>query len=474
MPTLNWIAVALGIVASIAGALHALFNKRDPRSAAAWIAICLMWPLVGALIYLTFGKNRIKTRARQLHGSAEPSERMAIRGQLAMSCSGKLRPGFQGLANLSGATSLRRLLGGNQIELLVNGEQAYPAMLQAIDAAEHSVYLGSYIFDGGGVGRRFVDSLVAARARGVEVRVLIDGVGRMYSWPRAHRRLKKRGVPVAIYLPPSLLPPKFTINLRNHRKILVIDGEQAFTGGINIRQDHLVQSASKRRQAEDIHFRVQGPVVQQLQEVFVSDWRFSSNLFISPRAYQKIPTDEGACCRVITDGPNDDMDKLLRILIGAIDAASQSVLIMTPYFVPEKELEVALQNAALRGVRVRLILPGTNNMPFVNWAVFHMIGDMLECGVECYLYKGSFVHSKLFVVDEYYVLIGSFNLDPRSLKLNFEVAVESYSESAAAPLVEYFETRATNSSLLGAEQLAKRSPLKRFIGGIFWLMSPYL
>lgn len=474
MPYLNWIAVALGIAASIAAALHALFNKRDPRGAAAWIAICLMWPVVGALIYLTFGKNRIKTRARQLHGSPEPAIRASTGDQIAMNCAQSLLPGYQGLANLSAATSHRPLLGGNQLELLVNGEQAYPAMLHAIDSAQHTVYIGSYIFDGGGVGRRFIDSLAAARARGVEVRVLIDGFGRMYSWPRAQRRLKKRGVPVAIYLPPSLLPPRFTINLRNHRKILVIDAELAFTGGMNIRQDHLTQSASKRRRSQDIHFRVRGPVVQQLQQVFVGDWRFSSNLFINPRPYPQVFNGGGACCRVITDGPNDNMDKLVRILIGAIGAAKQSVLIMTPYFVPEKSLQVALEMAALRGVRVRIILPGKNNMPFVNWAAFHILGGMLECGVECYLHRGNFVHSKLFVVDEYYVQVGSFNLDARSLQLNFEVAVESFSKEVAAPLVAHFEASVSESDLLTTDKLARRSLLQRFNGAVFWLMSPYL
>jgi cardiolipin synthase len=214
-------------------------------------------------------------------------------------------------------------------------------------------------------------------------------------------------------------------------------------------------------------------VVQQLQSVFVADWRFSSDLFINPPAYKQL-AEGGACCRVITDGPNGELDKLVRILIGAIGAARHSVLIMTPYFLPERELEMALQLAALRGVRVRIILPGRNNMPFVNWAAFHMISKLLECGVECYLYGGRFIHSKMFVVDNYYMQIGSFNLDPRSLRLNFEVAVESYSESVALPLLEYFEARVADSRPLTARRLAQRAPLKRFVGAVFWLLSPYL
>jgi cardiolipin synthase len=473
MPYLNWAAVVLGIAVSIYAALHALFNKRDPRSAATWIAVSLMWPVVGAIIYVIFGKNRIKTRARQLHGAAVEPKPLDLDQRNTTDCVDALRDGYQGLANLSAAITSLPLLGGNQVELLVNGEEAYPAMLKAIDTARHSIYLVSYIFDGGAIGREFIDRLAAARARGIEVRVLIDGVGRLYSWPRAHRKLKKLGVPVALYLPASLLPPRLTVNLRNHRKILVVDCQVAFTGGMNIRQHHLVKTGKRRHKTEDIHFRVAGPVVEQLQNVFVSDWRFSSNLFVNPPRSQHESVGN-ACCRVIVDGPNDDADNLVRILIGAIGSARYSVAIMTPYFLPERELQVALEMAALRGVQVQIILPGRNNMPFVNWAAFHTLGELIKSGVEVFLYSGVFVHSKLFVVDDYYVQMGSYNLDPRSLKLNFEVAVESYGEEVAVPLRAYFADKLDNSRLLRRERLAARSPLKRLSGALFWLMSPYL
>lgn len=473
LPYLHWLLVAAGLVLSVGCALHALFNKRDPRSAAAWVAVCLMWPLLGATFYLVFGKNRIKTRARRLHGTAEFGGRYRRLQEGTVRCSDAILPHYVGLSNLSAGTTQQPLLEGNYIELLVNGEEAYPRMLEAIDNARTSVYLASYIFDGRGIGKRFIDSLAAARSRGVEVRVLIDGVGRLYSWPRANRKLRKHGVPLALYLPPSLIPPRFTLNLRNHRKILVVDGNLAFTGGMNIRNDHLVQSGKSRHRAEDIHFLVDGPVVAQLQKVFVNDWRFCSSLFINPPA-PAFGVRGGACCRVISDGPNDDMDNLLRIMIGAIGVARHSISIMSPYFLPERELEMALQLAAIRGVRVRIILPGSNNMPFVNWAAFHMMRDMLGSGVEFYLYNGVFVHSKLFLVDDYYAQIGSSNLDPRSLKLNFEVAVEFYSEASAAPLATYFDKKLDQSRLLSPEKLAGRSPVKRFVGAIFWLLSPWL
>lgn len=474
MDDIQWISFALGGLVSVLGAGHALFSKRDPRSAFAWVAICLMWPVAGVLLYAIFGKNRIQTRARQLQGASLTDYNLVDYHTELSVASRALREHYPSLAILSGATSGRPLLAGARVDLLINGEEAYPAMLEAIDQARHSVYLASYIFDGGGIGQCFIDSLSAARHRGVEVRVLIDGVGRLYSFPRADKCLEKAGVATALYLPPSLLPPKMTINLRNHRKLLVVDGETAFTGGMNIRQHHMAQSGKKHLRTEDIHFRVRGPVVQQLQAVFVADWHFASRIAINPGPFRGKALADGACCRVITDGPNDDIDKLTRILIAAIGTALNSIVIMTPYFLPSRELDLALQLAALRGVRVQIILPGNTNMPFVNWATFHMLDEMLAAGVEFYLYTGPFVHSKLLVVDDYYVQIGSSNMDPRSLRLNFEVTVEIYDEASAEPLVAYFADALAISRPLTAKQLARRSPIGRFGSAVFWLMSPYL
>ena len=165
---------------------------------------------------------------------------------------------------------------------------------------------------------------------------------------------------------------------------------------------------------------------------------------------------------------------LTRIIVGSIGVARDSIAIMTPYFLPARELDLALQLAAMRGVRVQVILPDKSNMPFVNWAAFHMLSEMLGAGVEFYLYTGPFVHSKLLVVDDYYVQIGSANLDPRSLRLNFEVNVEIYDERIAQSLADYFACALALSQPLTAMQIARRPPLSRFAGGVFWLMSPFL
>lgn len=483
MPTvyidyLHWIAVVLGIGVSAAGALHALFSKRDPRSAFAWVAVCLMWPVVGSVIYVLFGKNRIATKARRLHGSVpiDQAARFAATPVAAMLDLG-VEAHYLSLAHLSEVISRRPLLANNAVQPLSNGEEAYPAMIEAIDGARHCVYLASYIFERGGIGRQFVEALARAVERGVAVRVLVDGVGVHYSVPSVLWSLRRHRIPSARYLPPTLLPPSLTINLRNHRKLLLVDGRQAFTGGMNIRSGHLVDSASPSKAVVDLHFRVRGPIVEQLEEVFIADWRFASRISIDSYAWHRQPvrTDPmTACCRVIEDGPNEDLDKLMRVLVGAIAVARERICVMTPYFLPSRELELTLQSAALRGVVVEIIMPERNNLPFVKWASYHGIGELLAAGVRVHLYPRLFNHTKLLVIDDYYVQIGSANVDIRSLRLNFEITVEVYDRRFGSAMVAHFESSRQQCRALTPEMLRRRSAPAKLVSAVCWLLSPYL
>jgi cardiolipin synthase len=348
-------------------------------------------------------------------------------------------------------------------------------MLLAIREASRYVYLASYIFDARGVGAEFVAALGDARARGVDVRVLLDGFGELYSLPRASRALRAAGVDVARFLKPRLLPPNFSVNLRNHRKILVVDGELAFTGGMNIRGKH-VAAPGRPAQVIDMHFRLRGPVVAQIEEVFAADWLFSTRreLPATTGSAQLSTLPERAECRVIVDGPNEDLDRLLWVMVGAISAARSSIKIMTPYFLPPRELAVALQTAALRGVQVTIVLPAHNNFAFMTWAATHALGELLKTGVAVHFFTGPFLHTKLFLVDDYYAQIGSSNLDPRSLRLNFELAVEIYDHAVGSTLAAHFDEILAQSREFGFEAWRDRSLPRRLRDAAFWVLSPYL
>jgi cardiolipin synthase len=464
-----WGLVVAAIAAAAASAGHALLWKRDPRAALGWIVVSLTLPLAGPLLYFVFGINRIRTRAQTL---PIPSDHLDVDPVPAPSAPA-LPPEFSELASIADAVSRFDLIAGNSVEVLHNGEQAFPAMLRAIEEATSHLFLSSYIFETNASGQDFIDALARAAARGVDTRVEIDGIGERYSQPRVSRLLSQRGVRVARFLPPRLFPPMLHINLRNHRKVLIADGRVAFTGGMNIGDRHLAAKVDNPDRVVDAHFRLQGPVVAQLQRVFLDTWSFTNR-----QPVEAFPADERAAgtaaCRTIVDGPDEDLDKLLSVLLAAVSTARSQVAIMTPYFVPPRELVGALKGAALRGVEVTVIVPGRNNLPFVHWASRHMMWELLERGVRIYEQPPPFVHTKLFMVDRHYVQIGSANMDPRSMRLNFELVVEIYDRGFASTIAEHFESARRRSHEVTLREVDSRPLSIRLRDGLCWLMTPYL
>jgi cardiolipin synthase len=323
-------------------------------------------------------------------------------------------------------------------------------------------------------GRAFIAALSDAVGRGVDVRVILDGVGEYYSFPRAGTLLKRAGVPVARFLPPKLLPPSLFINLRNHCKILVADGKVGFTGGMNIGDRHLAGDLSDASRVQDIHFRVRGPVVSQMEQVFLAHWSFCTGTQ-TPCPFEGGGDKEGdALCRLVVDGPNDDMDRLTVVFMGAVAAARHRVFIMTPYFLPSRDFIGALQTAALRGVDVRVILPSKSNLPYVKWASDNMLWQLLQQDVRVYYQPPPFVHSKLFLVDDFYAVVGSANLDPRSLRLNFELVLEIFDPALNKSLADRFMQALTKSRETSLAEMDGRPLLVQIRDSLCWLFSPYL
>lgn len=472
------IAVSVAVYGILTG-FHALLNKRDPRSTLGWVTLCALLPVVGATVYWVLGVNRLKTQAREWQAGGRftlPSYREyeGIEADLAAVHPSRARR-MAALSNIATRVTRKPLLLGNKVDVLYNGEQAYPAMLEAISNAEKSVYLCTYLFDTDDAGQRFIDALGATAARGVDVRVLVDAVGERYSRPRASKLLRRReGVKVARFLPLGLFRGALRINLRNHRKLLIVDNQVGFTGGMNIGQRHMVEDADNKHKTADIHFRITGPAIYELEEMFWEDWRFTTGEEPSWDPHDSIPEAGQALCRGIPDGPNEDFEVLTWILVGALSVAEERVQIMTPYFIPSRELLSALNAAVLRGVRVDIILPSKNNLPFVAWAAQAMMWEVLQHGVRVYYQPPPFNHSKLFVVDEFYTILGSANLDPRSLRLNFEFNVEVYDDTFGKNLSAHFERIRAKSRQMTKEELNSRGLFVRLRDSVAKLMSPYL
>jgi cardiolipin synthase A/B len=362
-----YLAAFFTLLAALLASVHALLNKRDSRAAVLWLGFIWLMPLLGPILYLSLGVNRISRHAKSL--GVRTGSAVAVRLPAGEDEEEKQQAAhLQLLARAVERVTRRPLTGGNSIQPLLNGDEAFPAMLQAIETARSTLSLSTYIFDYDPSGRQFAAALVRAVNRGVAVRVLIDDTGARYSWPTIVRELKRGRVPVARFLPAFPLWHLTTLNLRNHRKVLVADGTVGFTGGINIRHGNVL-GERPRHPVQDLHFRLEGPVVTQLQEVFANDWFFCRGETLGGAGWFPEPAEPGnVVARLITDGPDADLDKLRWMLLAALAEAQRTVRIVTPYFLPDTALVAMLNLAALRGVRGDIILPERNNLPFVHWA----------------------------------------------------------------------------------------------------------
>ena len=464
------IAELLLAAAGVLSSLHALVWKRDPRSALGWIGLCVLYPLAGVPMYWILGVNRLRTLGKRL--DHRPTTDAGGHGICADDPA--VPPGLSGLVRIANTLMRRPLLPGNRVTPLFDGEQAYPEMLAAIAGAQRSVRLCTYIFDTDATGREFIDALAAAVSRGVDVEVIVDGIGERYSRPASSRLLRRRGVRVVRFLPSSLLRPNLHMNLRNHRKLLVVDGALGFTGGMNIGGRHLVAPSANARRVSDIHFRVEGPVVGEMAQAFAEDWAFATRSGAPPPPLEPLPEAGTALCRGISDGPNEDFEKLTWLLQGALGTARERVRVVTPYFVPDRPMIAALIGAALRGVRVEILLPGASNLPYVHWATRAMLWELIEHGVVVRYQPPPFVHAKLFLVDGEYALVGSANLDPRSLRLNFEFNLEVWERDFVAGLERHMDRCWAVSREVTLEELDGRGYPERIRDGFFKLFAPYL
>jgi cardiolipin synthase len=468
-----WTVSLAYVVVAVWAASHAIIHKRDVRAAIGWTGLVLFSPFVGAAAYYFFGINRLHRKAVKLTSAkasdAKPSQNLAAP---------LVRPRFgEHLDRLNYAANLttgQPLLAGNAVTPLANGDAAYPEMLRAIAGAERSIVLATYIFDVDHAGRMFLDALSEAADRGVQVRVLIDGVGKRYSRPPVTRELLRRGVPHAVFLPTRMPLRNPYMNLRNHRKLLIVDGCVGFAGGLNIREGCLLEQPSAHP-VQDVHFRFDGPVVDQMFAEVLDDWYFASGERLQGAAWESSTEPAGdVLARGIPDGPDDHFETIRWTILAALTAARRSVRIASPYFLPDQPLIHVLGLAALRGVEVDILVPEVNNLRFVKWASTAQLWQVLMPGCRVWSTPPPFDHSKVMVVDEAWSLVGSANWDARSLRLNFEFNVECYDETLAGWLMEFTGEKMARGRRITLEEVDARNIPTRLRDGIARLFAPYL
>jgi cardiolipin synthase A/B len=475
----EWVSLALSllhIAAATAVTIDAVMRKRHVPSVIGWVGLAWLAPLIGSALYFAFGINRIKRSAvaQAMKAVWEAEGERARQPPAADAQIIAQHPELAGLVKLGRQITGRTLTAGNEVRPLVDGDQAFTAMLKAIDAAASSVTLATYIFDDDEAGREFLRALAEAHRRGVEVRVLIDAVGARYSPVSMVRQLRRAGLQAASFLPTRAPWLAHYANLRLHRKILVIDGQLGFTGGMNIRSGHWL-ARSPRYPVRCLHFGLQGPIVDDLQRTFATDWAFTTGEQLHGRPWFAPNTVTGAVvARGVPDGPDHDLDNMLHLMLGALAVAQRRVRIVTPYFLPDGMLLGALKITAMRGVAVDLILPARNNIRVMDWATMPQLPDLIDKGCRVHLSPAPFDHTKLFLVDDVWSLVGSTNWDARSLRLNFEYNVECYDAALARELDALVEARIGAARRLEASELRALPFAMRLRNGVARLLSPYL
>ncbi|MFT5815549.1 MAG: cardiolipin synthase [Psychroserpens sp.] len=471
----HWVTIIVifHISLSFITSIHVLLFKENERTSLAWIGLVILSPVIGSLFYWLFGINRIQRLAQKKH---PPTLKQDF-------CSTEKTIRFHQLPKnwypaIIAAHNIHPInyLANNSVEPLINGDTAYPTMIQSIDDAKYYIVLSSYIFAYDSLGRQFVNALARAHQRGVTVNVLLDGIGIGCSWQKVDRALKKMGVKTARFLPAISLTSFRFINLRNHRKTLCIDGEVAYMGGINISKNNIIKAAI--HPVDDIHFKVTGPVIDQISQVFIEDWFFATGELINfpywrpNTAEQK--NNHSVVARVIQDGPDEHHNRVRWTLINALVCANKSVKIMTPYFIPDQTLMTSLHAAALRGVAIEIIVPEHSDITFVDWVMAANFSRIIKHGIKIYQNQRPFDHSKIVIIDDIWSFIGSSNWDARSLELNFEINLECYDANLNAKLTTFFALKKQNATPVIASEFDSLSIYKTIRNNLFRLFSPYL
>lgn len=463
--------------------LHVLLHKHRPVSAVLWLGILWAFPFVGGLVYLCFGIDQVERGAAARDAClAVLRERSLLPADRALAA-GEPPPAPPGRgAEILRTTSPRGRepagSGGNSVELLVDGDELYPALDAAIDAARDSIHLQTFIIARDATGRRLVERLAARARDGLEVRLLYDRFGSTYAhYSTMFREARRAGVRVASISHASPLRGRFQVNLRNHRKVAVIDGRIGFTGGINIGDPNL-SARSGGAPIRDYHVRIEGPAVSELQLQFLADWTFASGEppadVVLPRAFPASERAGRARIGVLPSGPYAGARSLTDLLFAAIGAAERSLRILTPYFVPNEAVLQAIRAAALRGVDTRLVIPQLGNHRYVDFAARSLYTTLLESGVRIFERQPPFSHAKALVVDESYAVLGSANLDYRSLHLNFETVVEIVDPEFLTRLDAQIESELARSVEARLEEHRARSMTRRLAENFCYLFQPLL
>ncbi|MDR1784792.1 MAG: phospholipase D-like domain-containing protein [Endomicrobium sp.] len=473
----TFFAAIIYISLSVGASIHILLHKDDVKSSIGWIGLVFLSPFIGTILYIFLGINRVKRKGARLKKKSSTHTKYSI--QTIRNVFKNLPKNYKQFLNFGYNVYPQNFVFGNSIVPLQNGVEAYPEMIKTIQNAKKEVLISSYIFDYDSETVKFIEAFKKAIKNGAAVKILVDGIGTLKFF---HRSIEKKlaqikGLEYGVFLPPQIPVTMPFVNLRNHRKTLIIDGETAFFGGMNLSKGNVLIDNLKKG-ILDITFKIKGPVIQQISDIFEDDWEFVTgkkfqSISKSKTSHNRNTEFELTPARLIPDGPDNKNDIIELIVHGAINAAIKKILITTPYFLPENNILTALEMASMKGVNVEIVIPDKSDYTFINWAVEPNFLRLIESGVKIYRTPPPFDHSKIFLIDNEWVFIGSANWDVRSFKLHFESNMEIFSKDLAKELSDIIKTKKEKAKLTTAQECIDMPLLKRIRNNAYRLLTPY-
>lgn len=457
------------------------FERRNPKSVWAWLLVLYFLPLAGFVLYLLFGTDMRKRKMFRIK-EVEDSVQDATRQQEYVLRQAKewnqLMPKeYMDLILYNLKTAGAVITGDNDIDIFTDGNRLYDRILSDLEKAEKFIHLQYYILKDDVLFERIREVLKRKTATGVEVRILYDGMGCRKVSSKFWKELRNEGMEVAEFFPALFKRFHLRVNYRNHRKILVIDNKVAYVGGFNIGREY-VDLDERFGHWRDTHLRICGAAIMGLQMRFLLDWSYAAgvNLFETPQYYQETAYGKRDFCKVqvIASGPDTRRQVIRDNYLRLIHKAEESILIQTPYFIPDEAVFESLMIAVQSGVRVRIMIPCKPDHFCVYWATYSYIGDLLLAGAECYTYDKGFLHAKGMVVDGKVFCFGTANMDIRSFALNFEINVIVYDQKKAQEMVRKFDKDIKSGSRITMDVYASRKLIIRVKEQISRLLSPLL
>lgn len=431
-------------------------RNKSPNAILAWLWAILLFPIAGGVFYLLVGSARVERRHARRASDIDKQVRQKLPAEGGCEILGDLKE----LAIINGFPSV----AGNDCDVLPDGTVFFPLLLEAIQSARHHIHTEFYIWANDKTGVMVRDALAEAAKRGVEVRILLDEMGSLAARRSFFKPVLDAGGKFSWFNTFAPLKGRFHLNLRNHRKLLIVDGQVAFTGGMNVGSEYWMGRRVGPRRREpayrDVGVRLRGPVVEQLAEVFAQDWFFATGETLYAGVYYPDPEVRGGVeVQVVPGGPDNDLNEIQLTTLAMLQRAKRSIRIMTPYFVPENALLSALQLAAMRGVEVSIIVPAKGDHAYLTHVTRAYYDDLLPYGIKIYEYQPRLLHAKVTVIDGRVSMCGSANMDVRSLRINFELNVVLAGEGTGRQFQRLFENNLKESKEI-TEELYRQRPFR--------------